>query len=206
MANEEQRSKSRLIEQAYRERNREAIRARKLELYHANRDKRKEQAAAYRERNKVRLAGERANRRLADPEYAAASRRRNNECRLRHLEKNRARHAAKYRNGTPEYKLKHNSLSSLRRSLKGLGGKRWHEAVGYSREELKSHLERQFTKGMDWTNYGSHWHVDHIVPVSAFECSSVDTPEFKACWALANLRPLWAFDNISKNSKRLHLI
>ena len=28
----------------------------------------------------------------------------------------------------------------------------------------KQHIERQFTKGMNWNNYGE-WHIDHIIPL-----------------------------------------
>jgi len=81
----------------------------------------------------------------------------------------------------------------------------WEQVVGYSLAELRSHLERQFTGRMSWDNYGK-WHVDHIVPIAAFDIKSPDDDAFKACWALANLRPLWAVANQRKHAKRLHLI
>lgn len=190
----------------YRERNREKYRKLKLDYYHANREKRRAQAAEYYQRSKDIKNAERRERRARDPEYAEAFRKRNRKHRAANLAKERKRAAAKYRNGSPQYKLKHNSLASMRRSIRGKGGKRWHEAVGYTADDLKQHLERQFAKGMTWENYGTHWHVDHIVPVSSFDCSSVDDPAFKACWALSNLRPLWVKDNLSKNNKRTHLI
>jgi hypothetical protein len=65
-----------------------------------------------------------------------------------------------------------------------------------------NHLEKQFTKGMTWDNYGE-WHVDHIRPMSSFNFTSVDDPEFKECWALCNLQPLWELDNLSKGSEYL---
>jgi 5-methylcytosine-specific restriction endonuclease McrA len=46
------------------------------------------------------------------------------------------------------------------------------------------------------------WHIDHIIPISSFSFSSPEDPEFKAAWALTNLRPLWAAQNISKGAKR----
>ena len=30
-------------------------------------------------------------------------------------------------------------------------------------EELRQHIEAQFTEGMSWNNYGK-WHIDHIIP------------------------------------------
>jgi len=76
------------------------------------------------------------------------------------------------------------------------------QLLGYSLEELMQHLEKQFTNGMTWDNYGQ-WHVDHIRPMSSFNFTSPDEPEFKACWALNNLQPLWWPDNLSKGSRYL---
>jgi len=78
-------------------------------------------------------------------------------------------------------------------------------ALGYTVEQLARHLERQFTRGMSWENYGE-WHIDHILPISSFKFSTTDDPEFKACWALANLRPLWAPENMAKHKTRVSLL
>ncbi len=57
------------------------------------------------------------------------------------------------------------------------------------------HLEAQFIPGMTWSNYG-RWHIDHRKPILEFEFKSYRDPAFQECWALANLRPLWAAENI----------
>lgn len=77
--------------------------------------------------------------------------------------------------------------------------------LGYTPEELMAHLERQFVKGMGWHNMGE-WHIDHIVPFSSFSIESRDDPELRRSFALTNLRPLWAKENIAKSDKRLFLI
>ena len=59
--------------------------------------------------------------------------------------------------------------------------------LGYSAEQLKTHLEKLWTPGMSWENYGA-WHIDHIVPVCKFN----KTTDVKIVNALSNLRPLWA--------------
>lgn len=79
------------------------------------------------------------------------------------------------------------------------------ELVGYSVDELRSHLERQFTKGMSWGNMGD-WHIDHIIPLASFTITGPDDPELRRAWALPNLRPLWAADNIAKRDKRVTLL
>lgn len=76
-------------------------------------------------------------------------------------------------------------------------GRHWEDLVGYNINQLKKRLEKQFKKGMAWDNYGIHgWHIDHIIPVSVFNFESPDNIDFKKCWALENLRPLWAKENI----------
>ena len=72
--------------------------------------------------------------------------------------------------------------------------------VGYRSNELKEHMESLFVPGMSWENVGL-WHVDHRTPLSAFQYSSSDDPAFKECWALSNLQPLWARENMSKGAR-----
>jgi hypothetical protein len=73
-------------------------------------------------------------------------------------------------------------------------------ALPYTVEELILHIEGLFQAGMSWNNYGE-WHLDHIRPDSSFTYSSVDDEEFKQCWSLDNLQPLWAEDNRKKSNK-----
>lgn len=53
---------------------------------------------------------------------------------------------------------------------------------------------------MSWENYGE-WHIDHVTPLSWFQYKSVTDEGFSAAWALNNLQPLWAEDNLSKNNR-----
>lgn len=81
-------------------------------------------------------------------------------------------------------------------------GKHWEGIVGYTTSQLKRHLQSQFTNGMTWQNYSKYgWHIDHIIPKSFFEYNSPDDVEFKMCWRLENLRPLWWRENLSKGCK-----
>jgi len=74
-------------------------------------------------------------------------------------------------------------------------------SMPFSFEQLRTHLEAQFDEFMCWENYGSYWHIDHIYPQSRLPYESVDHPNFKKCWALENLRPLNALENIKKGNK-----
>jgi len=72
--------------------------------------------------------------------------------------------------------------------------------VGYSIDELRIHLERQFTKGMNWEVFNQgKIHIDHILPQASFDLSNPD--EWRSCWALPNLRPMWAKQNVAKRAK-----
>jgi len=91
----------------------------------------------------------------------------------------------------------------LRQTLKHRGIKKTNQTfslVGYNKYELKEHLESQFTDGMSWDNM-DEWHIDHIRPIASFNYDSTDHPDFKKCWALNNLQPMWAEDNIHKGDK-----
>ena len=99
----------------------------------------------------------------------------------------------------PLFRLRRNLGTTIYLSLKSdKGGRKWQSIVGYTLEELKLHLEKQFKIGMSWENYGV-WHLDHIKPSSLFDFSSSD--EIKECWALDNLQPLWGWENSRKRNK-----
>lgn len=70
--------------------------------------------------------------------------------------------------------------------------------IGYTSAELRAHLEANFLPGMSWENR-SLWHIDHVKPVAQFIREGVTDP--KIINALANLKPIWALDNLKKNSR-----
>lgn len=89
---------------------------------------------------------------------------------------------------------------SLRKGMKA--GRHWENLVSFTIDQLRDHLEKQFVEGMNWKNYGREgWHIDHRVPVAAFNFSTPDDSDFQRCWALENLQPLWAKENMSKGGK-----
>ena len=88
---------------------------------------------------------------------------------------------------------------------RGGASAKFEDFAGYSTQQLKAHLEAQFIKGMDWEKFRKgKIHIDHIVPISSFDLSNPD--ELKSAWAITNLRPLWAKDNLMKSNKRIYLI
>ena len=109
--------------------------------------------------------------------------------------------ANRLKNKIPKNRLSNCMRSGMIKSLKnGKCGKSWESLVGYTCDDLMNHLESQFKKGMTWENQGE-WHIDHIRPVSDFNFTTIDDPEFLECWSLWNLQPMWANDNWSKQAK-----
>jgi hypothetical protein len=65
-------------------------------------------------------------------------------------------------------------------------------------ERLKRHLERQFTAGMNWDNYGTYWTIDHLIPAGWFNLNRlIDRKLFNS---FANLRPMPAHLNFARGA------
>jgi len=69
--------------------------------------------------------------------------------------------------------------------------------LGWSIPDLVSSFNNLFKDGMGWHNM-SEWHIDHIKPQCLFNMSNDD--EYKECWSIDNLQPLWARDNLIKSN------
>ena len=76
----------------------------------------------------------------------------------------------------------------------------WATLFPYSPADVAQHLESKFLPGMGWHNR-SDWHIDHIRPISSFGIDHWDSDAWKTCFALENLQPLWATDNIKKGAR-----
>ena len=123
----------------------------------------------------------------------------NKEWRKEHPE--RVATLAKKWKENPKNALSQRIGSRMWHSLKGKKGKRhWETLVGYMLKDLMTHLEKLFKPGMTFENYGK-WHIDHKIPISAFSFTKPEDSDFKKCWALSNLQPLWAEENLKKGSK-----
>lgn len=104
-------------------------------------------------------------------------------------------------------KSKRDGISEhMRRALRDKGTSPTVEMLlGYSIAELRDYIERQFTDRMCWRSFmEGKIHIDHIIPQSHFDLSNDD--EWRACWSLTNLQPLWAKDNLRKRDRRENLL
>jgi len=85
---------------------------------------------------------------------------------------------------------------ALRENKKGW---KWESLVGYTVDDLHDHLESRFAEGMSWDLFmDGDIHIDHVIPKSYFKYESHKDKQFKRCWGLSNLQPLWASDNLRK--------
>lgn len=131
------------------------------------------------------------------------------------------------RSGRAKYqreRIRHDPIFKLRARLStaiyiflkgGKGGLSITNHLPYSMGELKEHLEKKFESWMNWENYGVYrvniwddqesstwtWQIDHIIPHSKFNYTSIEDKEFRECWALDNLRPYSAKQNVKDGNR-----
>lgn len=175
--------------------------------------KRREYEASYYEKNKEKkLSRQKADRELNTEKYRArymANAEKIKSQALDYYRENKERVNA-YRKRRYHEKLKHDenfqAITSARRllhnTLAATGSKRTNSRtnknLGYSPMDLKSHLESLFVDGMGWHNR-SEWHIDHIIPIAEMIRLGITCP--KKINALSNLRPVWAYENLSKGDR-----
>jgi hypothetical protein len=109
----------------------------------------------------------------------------------------RRRHRERNKNN-PIFKTQRNIRKRLKKQLdKGFKIGQTSEMLGCSLLDFKSYIESQFTESMNWDNYGSYWHIDHIKPVCSFDLTQPNIA--RQVNHYTNLRPLKAEDNIKKS-------
>lgn len=98
------------------------------------------------------------------------------------------------------HKMKVAIYISLKRSSKK--SRHWEDLVGYTLKKLEKRLQETMPKSYDWQDFmEGKLHVDHIIPISAFNFTKPEHLDFKRCWSLDNLRLLPAEENRIKWSK-----
>ncbi len=164
-----------VADKKYREKNKEKIKEKHSTWSKENRNKLKEYHSDWRDKNRE------------------------------HLNEYRKDYERNKRANEPKYRIGHRTRTAVWTCLKERNVAKYRstfELLGYTLEELMNHLEKLFTEGMTWENYGE-WHVDHKLPMSSFNFETIEDREFKLCWCLDNLQPLWGPDNLSKGSSIL---
>ena len=187
---------------AYYEANKEKIAERHKAYRQANKDKIAKRNKAYQQTKKEKIAEQRKAYRQANKEKIAEQ----NKAYTQANKDKRSVYQKKRRATDPVFKMKSRVGSSVRKALKNQGktkGGSTFSALPYTPSDLAEHLERQFDEKMNWDNYGTYWHVDHIYPQSLLPYDNLAHPNFQKCWALDNLQPLEAIENLKKGNRVL---
>ena len=170
------------------DKNRDRIKSNTEKYYRDNKEKRLQYAKYYREKNRDRILQEKKD----------------------HYQKNKDKFnqykRAEYKRRSKE-DPSYIAVRFMRKCIYRVLSSKTKECAsvkyGYERSDLVLHIEKQFTKGMSWENYGK-WHIDHITPVSQFIREGVFDPLKINC--LSNLRPVWASVNLKKGDRAHFLL
>lgn len=136
------------------------------------------------------------------------------------IRKQKREYIRERRRTDPNFKLRNNVSRLIAYLLEtnssSKNGESCLQYLPYTIDELKFHLEALFESWMTWKNWGVYdskiwddndsntwrWQIDHIIPHSTFKYTSMDSQEFRDCWALSNLRPLSAKRNVIDGNRR----
>lgn len=100
----------------------------------------------------------------------------------------------------PIFKMRVNASVRISSALKERKADyRTMELLGCSLEHFEEWLQFQFTGNLTLENYGSYWHMDHVIPCAKFDLSLDE--EIKKCFHWSNVQPLEAKRNVSKGDR-----
>lgn len=137
-----------------------------------------------------------------DPSYVERRKQINNKYNTSEKGKERSRRYVKERCKTDvEFKIRMNLRSRMYGALIRQRGVKATDVIdlhGADVPFILRHLEKKFTDGMSWDNYGE-WEIDHIKPCAAFDLRKEE--EQRECFHYTNLQPLWGDENRAKADK-----
>jgi len=193
------------------QKNKEKEKKDRVEWRRKNPEKVKAQGKKWYENNKVKNIKRSTEWRKKNPERISEWRKEwyknNPEKKKEHLKMRREKNKKKYKIDI-HFKIRCNISGLIGQRLKqrlfSKNGKSTLTLLPYTIDNLIQHLEKQFEPWMNWSNHGvgkGKWQIDHIIPDLYFNYKSVDDEEFQKCWALDNLQPLDAIENIKKSNR-----
>ena len=214
----------------YREQNKQRLKDHYKQFYIDNRDKIKAKSKAYREANKDKILEKEARRRDKDREKLkvyfrerhhklkndidyvikrkqSALKRKDKKAvedkKWAKANRKKIREYHRERMKNPNHRLRQVLSGRILQAVKMQASDKAYksmELLGCTIQELRDHLESQFTEGMTWDNMGrGGWHIDHIIPCAFFDLTKPSHQ--KVCFNWQNLQPLWEKDNCAKGDK-----
>lgn len=201
----------------WRQRNRRRLRATYRKHYRLNKAKRNSAAREAREKNpEIHRVASRKNRLIRQDAHVRAWRiRKWYSLNKEHNAKRNSAYAKRNRKRRTEqqceyikrkcdtdlnYKLRCRLRSRIWCALKAQKSKkssRAQELLACDMDFFRTFLESQFTPEMSWENYGSYWHVDHIIPLASLDLR--DSEQQKRAFHYSNCRPLEGSENLLKS-------
>jgi len=195
------RAKDREYKKIQRKKYPEKIKEINRKSYNKHREKILERAKLYRNKNLEQIKLYQINYRTINKEKL---RQKKLEYRIKHRKiicTRQYKYRDRKRKTDPYFKLIDNLRNRIYCVLKGKTKKstRTLNLLGVENiSEVKLHLEKQFESWMNWENHGL-WHIDHIKPCASFDLTC--PVQQLACFHYSNLRPLGAFENMSKGAR-----
>jgi hypothetical protein len=138
---------------------------------------------------------------------------------------------SKKRKNNSFFRLRKDISDIIRKVLDNNGGSKKGNSIfdylPYTMKDLIQHIESLFSHTdnltsiekiwMTWKNRGSYnkkiwndndpstwmWQLDHIIPQSDLPYTSMEDENFQKCWALSNLRPLSAKQNLLDGVRKI---
>lgn len=182
----------------WRSKNKDRINQYRLKYNSENKEQRSNGYKAWAVKNREELL--RKKREYANRRYALGFRwKPKTEDQRRRISARGTRRFLERRKADIQYRI----LTNLRNRISscvstGRFGETTKQLLGCSLSYFKDHLERQFTGGMSFENYGKLWEIDHIVECAKFNMESEQ--DRNACFHYTNLRPLKCSVNRSRSA------
>ena len=180
-----------LAAKEYRIANIDIVRAKDKTYYECNRTQRLEANRKYRKEHRDAICEQKQNYYEENKEKILEyhSERKT----LRNLQK------CERRAQNPHIRIVEALKSRVHRVLKDKLTTRSWKYIGCCKLQLTNWIEFQFDENMSWDNYGSYWHIDHVIPINMFNIQ--DKQHINICFHWSNLRPLEKKQNMSKSNK-----
>jgi hypothetical protein len=174
----------------------------------------------YREENLVKVREMEKRWRKENPEKKKASNKKWAEENYEQILEYQKQYLMEKYHNDPAHRNRVLASAKINEMLKSQGSsKKGHSFLGYvewTLEELCSWIANQFEPWMNWDNQGRYdsktwedndpgtwkWQLDHIIPHSDLPYDNMEHPNFKKAWALSNLRPLSAKQNLLDGANR----
>lgn len=181
------------VEMERRYKNREAWLAKQAQWRNDNKDKIKQYHLEKKDENLLRFKEYRENNKQKMKDYKVAyNSKPENKSKRNQREKDRKKvdHA---------YRIMCNVRTRIHNVLKKNKNNHTDVLLGCNKQQLVQWLTYQLQGELSWDNYGTHWHVDHVIPLGFVDLLDNKQQKIAFCWS--NLRPCLVEENLDKKDK-----